>query len=89
MIGSGNSKINTAINPGQTIKIVSLQNIQKSSLLPTVNSIIDTHGIIDLKVKGTAYFQLVGLSIPVPFEATKQISVYDEIQSKIMEVQNN
>ncbi len=89
LIGSGNSKINTTINPGQTIEIVSLQNIQKSSLLPTVNSIINTQGIIDLEVKGTAYFQLLGLSVPVPFETTKQVSIYDEIQSKINEVQNN
>ncbi len=89
LIGSGNSKINITINPGQTIKIASLQNIQKSSLLPTINSIINTEGIIDLKVKGTAYFQLSGLSAPVPFEATKQISIYDEIQSKVNEFQNN
>ena len=89
LIGNGNSKINATINPGETLEFVSLQNIQKSSLLPTVNSIINTQGVIDLKVQGTAYFQLLGLSIPIPFEATKQISIYDEIQSKINEIQNN
>lgn len=84
-IGSGNSKINITINPGQTKEIISLQNIKKSSLLPTINSIVSTHGLLDLKVKGTAYFQLLGFSIPIPFESTKQISIYDEIYNKINE----
>jgi LEA14-like dessication related protein len=82
-IGSGNSKIDTTIYPGQTKEIFSFQNIKKNSLLPTIYSIIDTRGMIDLKVKGTAYFNLLGFSIPISFESSKQISIYDEVRNKI------
>lgn len=82
-IGSGNSKIDTTIYPGQTKEIISFQNIKKNSLLPTVYSIVHTQGLMDLKVKGTAYFNLLGLSIPIPFESSKQISIYDEIRDRI------
>ena len=89
LIGEGTSNVDTIIYPGQVKEIVSLQNIQKSSLAPSINSIIITQEIIDLKVKGTAYFQLLGLSIPIPFESTKQIFIFDEIQSKVNEIMNN
>lgn len=89
-IGSGNSDVDIIINPGQTKEITSFQNIQKSSLSNAGYSIISTQGIIDLKVKGTAYFKLFTLSIPIPFESSKQISIYDEIKNKITsEIQNN
>ena len=52
-------------------------------MLPAVYSIVNTQGMIDLKVKGTAYFNLLGLSIPIPFESSKQISIYDEIRDRI------
>ena len=82
-MGNGNSKIDATIHPGQTKEIFSFQNIKKNSLSPAVYSIINTEGIIDLKVKGTAYFNLLGFSVPIPFESSKQISVYDEIRNKI------
>ena len=82
-IGNGNSKIDATIYPGQTKEIFSFQNIKKNSLLPAVYSIVDTQGMIDLKVKGTAYFNLLGLNIPIPFESSKQISIYDEVRNKI------
>ena len=63
--------------------IATILGILKNSLLPAVYSIIDTEGIIDLKVKGTAYFNLLGFSIPIPFESSKQISIYDEVRNKI------
>ena len=89
-IGSGNSKIDATIYPGQTKEIISFQNIQKNSFLPAVYSIVDTQGIIDLKVKGIAYFNLLGLSIPISFESSKQISIYDEIRNRInAEIQLN
>ena len=88
--GNGSSKDRITINPGQTKEIVSLQNIQKNTLSPAISSIVDSEGIIDLKVKGTAYFNLLGLSIPVPFESTRQISIYDEVRDKIdTEIQKN
>ena len=89
-VGSGNSNINITIYPGQTKEITSFQNIQKSSLSDVSYSIVSTQGVIDLTVKGTAYFKLFGLSIPIPFESSKQISIYDEIKNKISsEIQNN
>jgi len=89
-IGRGNSNVDITINPGQTKEITSFQNIKKSSLYDAGYSIISTQGVIDLKVKGTAYFKLFTLSIPIPFESSKQISIYDEIKKKISsEIQNN
>lgn len=89
-IGRGHSNINTTINPGQTEKIISFQNIRKNSLEPAAFSIISAEGVMNIKVKGTAYFQLFGLSIPIPFESSKQISIYDEIRNKInAEIQKN
>jgi len=89
-MGKGHSDVNVTINPGQTKEIISFQNIRKSSLAPAIGSIVDANGVMKLKVKGTAYFQLLGISIPIPFESTKQISIYDEIKNKISsEIQKN
>ena len=90
MVGGGNADLGITINPGETKEIVSFQNIQKSSLAPAVYSIVGTDGMIDIKVKGTAYFKLLGFNIPVPFESSKQISIYDEVRNKInAEIQKN
>jgi len=32
-------------------------------------------------VSGTAYFNLLGLDVPIPFESSKQISISDEIEN--------
>ena len=82
-VGNGNSEIDITIEPGQTKEITSFQNIQKTSLSPVINSIANTQGVIDIKVQGTAYFKLLGTDIPVPFESSKQILIYDEIENKI------
>jgi len=90
VVGGGNANLDITINPGETKEIVSFQNFKKSSLSPAVYSIIDTKGIMDLKVKGTAYFKLLGFNIPVPFESSKKISIYDEVRNKInAEIQKN
>jgi len=89
-VGNGYSTINTTINPGETREISVLQNFQKSSLNPAVTSIVTNGGIINLHVSGTAYFKLLGLSIPVPFESTKQVSIIDEIEKRLSsEIQKN
>ena len=45
---------------------------------------------MDIKVKGAAHIKLIGLDIPVPFESSKQISIYDEVRNKINEeIQKN
>ena len=89
-IGKGKSNLDTTLNPGEVKEIISFQNIQKNSLTQASYSIISTQGIMDIKVKGTAYFKLFGLSIPIPFESSKQISIYDEVRNKInSEIQKN
>jgi len=78
-VGKGYTSIDTTVSPRQTKTLPVLQNFQKSSLAPAIGNIISNNGIIDLKVSGTAYFKVFGLSIPVPFESSKQISIIDEI----------
>lgn len=82
LVGTGESQINKTINPGETIEIEIFQNFEKQSFSPAIDSIIDSQGILDIRVKGTAYFELLGQTIPVPFESTKQVSLVDEIQKE-------
>lgn len=82
-VGTGHSKVNITINPGQTKEITVLQNFQKSSLAPAVGYIVSNDGVIDLKVKGTAHFKLFVLDIPIPFESSKSISIKDEIRNRL------
>jgi hypothetical protein len=72
--------INTTINPGETKEIPILQNFQRDSLTPTVKSIVDKNGIMDLHISGIAYFKLLILDVPIPFESTYQISIIDEAE---------
>lgn len=89
-IGTGSSKINTIIYPGQSIEIASFQNLQKSGLAPAVKSIVDSQGQMELKVKGTAFFNILWIDVPIPFESSKNISVYNEIRNKLTaEIQKN
>lgn len=89
-IGTGSSKINTIIYPGQSIEIASFQNLQKSGLAPAAKSIVDSQGQMELKVKGTAFFNILWIDVPIPFESSKNISVYNEIRNKLTaEIQKN
>ena len=90
LIGKGFSDVDLSVNPGQTKMITSFQNIHRDSMAPAVSSIIESRGIMEIKVKGTAYFQFFGLSIPVPFESSRNISIYDEVRERIdEEIQKN
>ena len=82
-VGKGHSEIQKMISPGQTKKIDVLQNFRKSSLSPAVLSIAQNNGVIELTVSGTAYFKLLMIDIPVPFESTKSISIKKEIQTHL------
>jgi LEA14-like dessication related protein len=82
-LGNGNSTIDTTINPGKTKLINVTQNFQKHSLSPSIESIINNNGIIDVEVKGVAYFELLGFKIPFDFESSKQVSIVDEIQKQL------
>jgi len=90
LIGKGNSDLNLTINPGENKIITSFQNIKKDSMSPAISSIVESQGMMEIKVRGTAYFELFGISIPVPFESSKSISIYDEIRNRINEeIQKN
>lgn len=82
-VGKGYATIDATIYPGHTQEISALQNLKKSSFSPAISSIVSNDGIIELKVSGTAFFKLFGQSIPIPFESTKQISIIDEIKSRL------
>lgn len=88
-VGQGKVPINTTIYPGETKQVTALQNFKKSSLTPAVTSIVSNGGRIDLHVKGTAHFKLLGLDIPIPFESSKQVSLYDEIKNKLLGSNSN
>jgi len=89
LVGHGYSKVNTIINPGESKEIDVFQNLQKDSFNSTVESIINDNGIMDIRINGTAYFELFGKSIPIPFETSKQISLIDEILNKINQQKQN
>ncbi|MFB5613884.1 MAG: hypothetical protein ACE5RI_02190 [Candidatus Nitrosomaritimum yanchengensis] len=82
-IGNGSSIIDTTINPGEVKQINVTQSIQKESLSPSVEAIINKNGFIDVEIKGVAYFELLGFKIPFEFESSKQVSIVDEIQKQL------
>jgi len=82
-VGAGHTSLDATIYPGETREITAFQNFKKSSLSPAVSSIVSEGGVMYIYVKGTAYFQLLGLSIPIPFESSKQISIVDEIKIRL------
>lgn len=82
-VGQGRNNVDTTINAGETKSITILQDFQVNSLGATAASIASSGGMVDLQVNGTAYFKLLGLTIPVPFQYTKQISIIDEIKNRI------
>ncbi|MGI0047543.1 MAG: LEA type 2 family protein [Nitrosotalea sp.] len=84
-LGQGHSSVDLTINPGETKQLPILENFQFSTLGPAAESVIASNGIMEIKVSGTAYFKFLGLSVPVPFESTKQVSVVDEAEKYINE----
>ncbi|MGI0075618.1 MAG: hypothetical protein ACREA5_06715, partial [Nitrosotalea sp.] len=83
-VGTGSGNVDMTINPGETKSFPVLQHVLTDGLKPAVYSIVDSGGILDLKISGTAYFKLLGLTIPIPFESTKQISIVDELKSHFL-----
>lgn len=82
-IGKGTGVVDLVIYPGETKEISILQNFQKDRFVPALQSIIDSGGIVEINVQGMAYFKLLGLDVPIPFEASKQISLIDEINDRL------
>lgn len=85
-VGQGQNNVDTTINAGETKNIPILQDFHISSLGSTAASIVSSGGIANLQVNGIAYFKFLGLTIPVPFQYTKQFSMVDEIKSRINSV---
>ena len=83
IVGYGSGDANIVISPGEKYEIIALQNIQKNSLPPIINSIIVAEGIMEITVKGTAHFELLWFDIPISFQSTEQISIYDEINDAL------
>ena len=82
-VSNGYTYLDATIFPGETKQITAFQNFKKSSLTPAISSIVSKGGIMEIKVKGTAYFDLIVLKIPIPFESSKTISIQNEIRNKI------
>ena len=82
-VGEGTGTISTTIDPGQTKQVTTAQNVGMDSIAPAVGAIIDSGGLIDIRVRGTAHFGLLGLEIPVPFESSKRISIVNEIEKAL------
>ena len=89
-VGKGFSIIDVVIGPGEKKEIPIVQNFKKSSFAPAIKSVIENGGVLEVKVRGTAYFKFLGLDIPIPFQSTKRISIQDEIKKRLnTEIQKN
>lgn len=83
-VGQGQSHIDSTINPGEIRSFKdNIQDIQFGSMEPAIASIVDSGGIANFHVSGTAYFNFLGMTIPVPFQSSRQINVIDEIKNHI------
>ena len=84
-VGKGITSIEKTIFPGQSINVKAFQNFQKSGLEPAISSIISNDGMMEIQISGTAHLKFFGLDLPIPFESSKKVSVYDEIRKKLSE----
>jgi LEA14-like dessication related protein len=82
-IGKGKSTVDLTINPGQTKTIPILQHVLMNSTMPAISSIVKSNGTLNLKLVGTANFRLLGLTVPIPFESKKSISILDEVKKHL------
>ena len=81
--GNGHSTFDATIFPGEYREFPAFQKFKKSGLTVAIPSIVSRGGNMDITVEGTAYFQIFGLSIPVPFESTRTINIGNEIEKRI------
>ena len=83
-VGQGQSHIDSTINPGETRSFQdNTQDIQFSGIEPAITSIVDSGGIANFQVSGTAYFNFLGINVPVPFQQSRQVNIVDEIKNQI------
>jgi len=83
-VGKGQSYVNTIINPGESKVLPVTQDIQKSSIQSAAYTLIESGGKMNIEVRGTSHLKFFGLTLPIPFpfEASKQISITDEIKKR-------
>jgi len=81
-VGQGRSHIDSTINPGQTKSFQdNNQDIQFGSIEPAITSIVNSGGIANFQISGIAYFNFLGIDVPVPFQSSRQINIVDEIKN--------
>jgi LEA14-like dessication related protein len=83
-IVNGQSKIDETIKPGETKELPVLADIATSGLEPAAISVLSISGIVDLQTSGTVDFNVLGLTISIPFQVTKQINLEDEIKKSFL-----
>ena len=83
-VGQGQSSVDMTISPGETKTLPILQDFTISSLEPAAVSVLDADGMMDIQVSGTAYFKFLGLTIPIPFQSTKQVNVIQEAKNHFL-----
>lgn len=83
-IGHGQSHISSTINPGETRSFPdNVQDVKFDSVEPVISSIASSGGMANLQISGTAYFNFLGINVPVPFYSSTQINVVNEIKNQI------
>jgi LEA14-like dessication related protein len=83
-VSQGQSNLDETIKPGETKELPVLADITTSGLEPAAISVLSTSGIVDLQASGTVDFNVLGLTVPVPFQVTKQINLEDEIKKSLL-----
>lgn len=83
-VGQGNSSVDTTINPGETKTLPILQDFQVSSLEPAAVAVLNAGGTMDIQVSGSANFKLLGLTISIPFQYTKQVNLIQEAENHFL-----
>ncbi|MEO9320370.1 MAG: hypothetical protein ABI361_06830 [Nitrososphaera sp.] len=78
-IGEGKGSANLWISPGENKTIDIAQNLQGSSIKSTSESVIKSQGLMNVSANGTAQAQVLGISFPMPFNVSKQISLQNEV----------
>jgi hypothetical protein len=82
-IANGQSKIDETIKPGETKELPVLADVATSSIEPAAISVLGTSGIVNLQTSGTVDFNVLGLTVPFPFQVTTQINLEEEVMKSI------
>ncbi len=81
-VGKGEGHFDTILNPGETKILPVEQTIQKGNIQMAAASVVAEGGVMTIKASGTAQFGLFGITVPVPFESSREISIIDEVKKR-------